>query len=236
MRTESSSTTNCEATEGLVCDASRGDAAAIVELLQRYLPGLRRFLRLHAGRLLLARESCCDLVQSVCLDVLENVARFRHGGEAGFRRWLYATARRKIADRYEYYRAAKRNVEREEPTPSCPQTDLELQASYRCFYTPSQQAAAREELGCAKEAFARLPADQQQVILYAKVFGLRRAEIAKEMGRSEGAVRVLLCRALANLARCRSRKVRRPLSPRGRRKPNPAAACAVARELGDSAS
>jgi DNA-directed RNA polymerase specialized sigma24 family protein len=38
------------------------------------------------------------------------------------------------------------------------------------------------------------------VISLARIVGLSHAEIAKEMGRSEGAVRTLLSRALARLA------------------------------------
>jgi len=188
--------------EKLVASASRGDAAAVDVLLERYLPGLRGFLRLRAGRLLLEKESCSDLAQSVCRDVLENMPRFRYDGEAGFRKWLYTTAARKIADRYEYYRAAKRNVAREHAPieRSAGDNDFDVLGAYRSFYTPSQHAAAREELGRIEAAFTELPDEQQQVILYAKMMGLPRAEIAREMGKTEGAVRTLLCRALAHLA------------------------------------
>lgn len=188
-----------DATARLVTEASGGDPIAVEALLQQYLPGLRGFLRLRAGQMLLAKESCSDLAQSVCRDVIENMGRFRYDGEAGFRRWLYTTALRKVADRYEYYRAQRRDIAREK-TPAQSGTDEELLASYRSFYTPSQHAAAREELSRVEQAFQDLPEEQQQVILMAKMIGLPRAEIAREMGRTEGAVRTLLCRALARLA------------------------------------
>ena len=169
----------------------------VAELLRQHLPGLRGFLRLRAGRLVLDRESCSDLAQSVCRDVLENAERMRFGGEGGFRKWLYTTALRKIADRYEYYLAAKRaagreaRVERDEAG--------ETLAAYGGFYSPSQQAAASEELGRVESAFERLSAEQQDVILMAKMMGLSRAEIATELGKSEVAVRSILSRALAQL-------------------------------------
>ncbi|MCB9882292.1 MAG: sigma-70 family RNA polymerase sigma factor [Planctomycetes bacterium] len=186
----------------LVESASRGDEEAVEVLLARYLPGLQAFVRLRAGRMLLARESCSDLAQSVCRDVLENVDRFQYRGEIAFKKWLFTTAMRKIADRYEYYRAAKRDVARE-ATPSPGKstvTDLDVLNCYRAFYTPSQHAVAREELERAEQAFQSLPEDQQEVIVLAKVVGMSRAEIAVEMGRSEGAVRTLLHRSLAHLA------------------------------------
>jgi hypothetical protein len=47
--------------------------------------------------------------------------------------------------------------------------------------------------------FAQLPEDYRQVITLARIVGLSHAEIAGEMGRNEGTVRVLLHRALVRL-------------------------------------
>lgn len=183
----------------LLAGATRGDEAAVAELLRRHLPGLRGFLRLRAGRLLLEKESCSDLAQSVCRDVLQQAERFRFDGEAGFRKWLYTTALRKIADRYEYYLAAKRDAEREAAQRADGSRAGETLHAYAGFYSPSQQAAAREELTRVEAAFARLAEEQQEVILMAKMMGLSRGEIAQELGKSEGAVRMLLSRSMARL-------------------------------------
>ncbi len=179
--------------------ATQGNGVAVDKLLQRFLPGLRGFLRLRAGKMLLDKESCSDLAQSVCRDVLENMDAFRYGGEAGFRSWLFTTALRKLADRYEYYRAAKRNAGREQPRDQHATID-ELVAGYSPLFSPSQHAVAHEELGRIATAFSKLPDEQQQVILMARMMDLSRTEIAEEMGRSEGAVRTLLSRSLARLA------------------------------------
>lgn len=174
--------------------ATRGDPAAVSHLLQRYLPGLRQFVRLRAGNVVAGREDHSDIVQSACRDVLENLARYRHGGDDGFRRWLYRTALRKIADRYEYYRAQKRDVGREghlSPSGSGFLGDVP---------TPSQHAIANEEARRIDRALADMSDDYREVIVLAKYVGLSRREIAAEMGRSELAVRTLLSRALAQLA------------------------------------
>ncbi|MCA8973402.1 MAG: sigma-70 family RNA polymerase sigma factor [Planctomycetes bacterium] len=167
------------------------------ELLRRFLPGLRGFLRLRAGRLLLEKESCSDLAQSVCRDVLENVGKLQLDGEESFRRWLYTTAARKIADRYEYYLAGRRNVNREADRHTG--DDARTLEAYAGFYSPSQHAAAREELLRVEDAFARLRSEEQDVVLMAKMMGLSRQQIAAETGRSEAAVRKQLSRALARL-------------------------------------
>ena len=174
--------------------ATRGDPAAVSQLLQRYLPGLRQFVRLRAGNVVAGREDYSDIVQSACRDVLENLARYRHGGDDGFRRWLYRTALRKIADRYEYYRAQKRDVGREgrvSPSGSGFLGDIP---------SPSQQAIANEEARRIGNALADMSDDYREVIVLAKYVGLSHREIAAEMGRSELAVRTLLSRALARLA------------------------------------
>lgn len=179
----------------LVDHASTGDSLAIDELLDRYLPSVRAYLRLRAGRLLLDKESASDLAQSVCRVVLENMGRFQYDDEDGFRRWLFMTAERKVLDRHDYYTAQKRSpaagVER----------DLEATLSaYATLHTPSQAAMAQEELARLERAIGRLPEDMREVVILAKIVGLSRAAIAEELGKSEGAVRMVLHRALARLA------------------------------------
>lgn len=180
--------------ESLLRRASQRDGAAVAVLLQQHLPALRAFVRLKAGPMLLAKESCSDLAQSVCRDVLENAERFRFGGEAEFRTWLFTTAMRKIADRAEHWQAGKRDPAREHAAAT------EALSGYAAFYSPSGQAAAREELERVEAGFGKLAADKQDVILKARILGMSHAEIAKELGKSEGAVRTMLSRALAELA------------------------------------
>jgi DNA-directed RNA polymerase specialized sigma24 family protein len=97
-----------ERSEDLLAASAAGDGAALRTLLQRHVAGLRAYIRLRMGAPLRAHEASCDLVQSVCREILENADRFRHGGEDGFRHWLYRMAHRKIADRAAFYAAAKR--------------------------------------------------------------------------------------------------------------------------------
>ena len=189
-------------TAALVDSASRGDAVAVDRLLERYLPGLRAFVRLQAGPMLRARESASDLVQSVCREVLLKIDSFQYGGESGFKRWLYVMATRKIADRQDYWQAAKRDIRRETPLQGHDEAapDDDLLQCYRTCFTPSRQAMAREELQLVERAFETLRPEQREVILLSRLVGLRHAEIAEQLGRSEQAVRSLLSRSLAELA------------------------------------
>lgn len=174
----------------LVERAARGDASAVEALLQRHMGDLRAYVRLRSGPSLRAKEATCDIVQSVCRDVLGNLERFQYPGEAAFRAWLFVTAQRKIADKVEYWSAQRRDVAREVP----------LEDVYRTLGSPSEAAMGREALARFEEAFDELKEDQREVILLSRVVGLPRTDVALRMGRSEAGVRNLLSRALAELA------------------------------------
>ncbi len=182
----------------LLARLREGDSDAIEALLERNLPGLRGYVRLHGGALLRSKESSTDLVQSVCREVLEHIDRFRYPSEAGFRQWLYVTAMRKIRRRYEYWGAQRRDAAREVPLDDGASSDL--LDCYGSLCTPSQEAVAHEQVERIEAAFDRLPEDYREAIVLARVVGLSRAEIGERLGRSEGAVRTLLSRALARLA------------------------------------
>lgn len=183
--------------EALVAAAARGEESAVHLLLQEYLPRIRAYVRLRSGPALLDHESRSDLVQSICRDLLENVHRLHSTDIEGFQAWLFSTAKRKLADRAAQWCTKKRDPLRECDTPL---EEAEMLSSCRTFFTPSQQASAREELARVVTALRELPAERREVILLAKVLGLSRQEIGLRLGRSEGAVRVLLTRALADLA------------------------------------
>jgi RNA polymerase sigma-70 factor (ECF subfamily) len=192
-------------TAELVDSASRGNRLALDALLDRFLPGLEAFVRLRSGRLLLERESTADVVQSVCREVLEDLPRVKYENELHFKRWLYMTALRKIGDRYEYYRAEKRDPRKEmrldtTGADASAARDERLLDAYASVCTPSRQAALREELARVESAFAKLPDEYREVISLARILGLPHAEVAAQMGRSEGATRALLFRALGRLS------------------------------------
>ena len=187
--------------ERLTRAAANGDREALEDLLSRYQGELRAFVRLRTGPELRARESSADLVQSVCREVLENAERFRFPGETAFKDWLYTTAARKVARRLEYYRAEKRDARQDAPMRE--ESDEErasLAASYRRYSSPSSPARRAEELERVENAFDVLTDEQREIVTLAHLVGLSRAEIGERLGKSEGAVRVALHRALATLA------------------------------------
>src|SRR5262245_6985429 len=92
--------------------AARGDEHAVGEILERHLPALRFYVRVKASPALLEREHESDIVQSVCLELLEHAASFEFRGEAAFRQWLFTAALRKLVEKDRYWNAGKRDAKR----------------------------------------------------------------------------------------------------------------------------
>jgi RNA polymerase sigma factor (sigma-70 family) len=160
-------------------------------LVARYLPSLRAFVRLRMGAELRAKEESCDIVQSVAREVLHHAERFQHGGESGFREWLFTTAHRKVVNHLQHWRAQKRSGVRDTALPE------ELAG---LSGTPSRHASAREELAAVESAFDALSAEQREVVTCSRLLGMSHAEIAQRLGKTEVAVRKTLSRGLARLA------------------------------------
>lgn len=185
-------------TKPLVDRATRGDLRAIEALLEKYLPGLRAFVRLRIGPELRAKESSSDITQSVCRELIERLERFEWQGEEAFRSWLFIAALRKVADRAEHYRVGKRDLGRE--AAFAPEAGNESAwECYRSLSSPSQQAIARELAERIESAFDALSSEEREVVTLAKIVGLSRAQIGERLGKCEGNVRVVLHRALARV-------------------------------------
>jgi RNA polymerase sigma-70 factor (ECF subfamily) len=187
-----------EDTGHLVRLASSGDAGAVHELLARYHGPLADYVRRHQGAGLAQKESSSDLVQSVCREVLEDLTdgSFRYRGEAEFRQWLFQVAINKIRMRGRYWNAERRDADREaDAAPSCggePPLATE---------TPSRVAVHQEQEQQLRAALARLPEEQRKIVEWARLEGLSHREIGERLRVTESHSRVLLARAMAQLAK-----------------------------------
>ncbi|HEX6810674.1 MAG TPA: sigma-70 family RNA polymerase sigma factor [Planctomycetota bacterium] len=171
-----------------------GSRPPLDELLARHLPALRVFVRLQAGPALRQRESCSDLVQSTCLELVQGLDRVEWRGHDAFRAWLFAAALNKIRERDRYHHAARRDAGREVDDPR------EIEAAYGSLLSPSRVAMGHEKIAQLEAAFDQLSTDHREVIVWCRVVGLSQDEVAARMGRTVDSVRNLLLRALARLA------------------------------------
>lgn len=195
------SSANTPAADDLFARAAAGDDAAREQLLVDNLPRLEAYLRLKVGAALRRKESIRDLVQSVCIEVLQDLPKFEFRGAAQFRHWLCVHALHKLINKREYYGAKKRDIARERsPGRRTADSEASVLECYATMCTPSRVASGEEQLRRFEAAFAELPQDYQQAIALSRIVGLDYAEIAAQLQRSEGAVRNLVYRGLAKLS------------------------------------
>jgi RNA polymerase sigma factor (sigma-70 family) len=136
----------------------------------------------------------------VCAELLSERSRFEYRGEAQFRRWLYQATEHKLIERARYWRSAKRALARDAPVMLDNGSASSVLAGYACLFTPSRDACAREDVERLERAFDALPPAYREIIVLSRYLGCSHAEIAARLGKTEGAVRTLLCRALARLS------------------------------------
>jgi len=184
----------------LVAAAQRGNGDALDALLRRHLPALRAFVRAKSGPRIRERESCSDLVQTVCREALGSLREYEWRGEGSFRHWLYQLALNKIRNRVDYYGAARRNVDREVRGDGGDDGTGALAEAYASVCGPSQFAIAREAVENFEACLDELSEDHREIVLLSRVVGMGHGEIAEELGIDRGTVRTRLSRALARLS------------------------------------
>ncbi len=165
----------------LVHLAQSGDGEAFSQLYEAYFAPVYRFIYFRVADELLAE----DMASQVFLKAWENLHSYRPRGP--FLAWLYAIARNAVIDSY---RTRKQVISLEDAAPIASQEEklddqLELEFEVKALQTAMQ----------------RLTQEQQEVITLKFIADYNTTQIAKEMGKSEGAIRALQMRALQALAR-----------------------------------
>jgi RNA polymerase sigma-70 factor (ECF subfamily) len=165
--------------ERLLIEAAQSDPGRFAELYEN------NFNRVYAfvARRVNDREEAQDLTAEVFHQALKNLGRFQWRG-VPFSAWLLRIAANALADRWQ---RAARGVE--VPTDD----SLEDRAE------STGAAAEVERRAMLFQLVERLPDDQRLVIVRRFVDQKSIREIARELGRSEGAVKQLQFRALETL-------------------------------------
>lgn len=164
--------------ETAILEACRSDPAAFSTLYHRYLMAMYRYVYFRVG----SRAETEDLVSQVFLAALEGMPQYRHRGY--FAAWLFAIARRKIAD---FYRARQAQ----------PLDSLAGDASAED--DPLSQVIADQELRSLLALVARQPEKDQELLRLRFAAGLSFDQIAALLKRSPAAVKMSLYRLLHRL-------------------------------------
>jgi RNA polymerase sigma-70 factor (ECF subfamily) len=171
---------------------ARVDPARFEALYRKYLAQVYSYAYYELGD----HHDAEDATERTFVAALTNLHRFEERarpedghGASTFRVWLFRIARNVVADRQ---RARYRR----------PEEGLEAAVALTDGGAdPAVQVARRDEASAAWRAIERLPGDRRRAIILRFVDEMSTSEIAGVLGRSEGAVRVLIHRALRSVAR-----------------------------------
>ena len=195
--------------------AAKEDRERFGDLYDRYFPQIYRFVYSRVR----AQELAEDITSEVFFKALRALPRYRPRGSP-FSSWLYQIANNAILD----YHRAHRHLE------GTLEDALELPDHGAAV---ADQVVARDLLGEVWGAIATLPEQQRTAMTLKYQEDLKNAQIGQVLGKSEGAVKLLVFRG--------TRAVRDRLRERGVVLPeldaaeSPSVACPQAEPTGDPA-
>jgi RNA polymerase sigma-70 factor (ECF subfamily) len=184
-------------------DAPRlAEATAMGQFIAGRRPQLLAYIRKHLGTALSQKVEADDVLQEVSLEALRRAGELADTDRDPFG-WLCQIAEFRLIDIHRRYfgaqmRAAGREVGLDAPgndTQRTPFLNL-LVASI----TSASQAFSRDQKEMQlQHVLATLPDESREALRLRYVDGLPTKDIAERMGKSDGAVRVLLTRSLNKL-------------------------------------
>jgi RNA polymerase sigma-70 factor (ECF subfamily) len=169
------------------------------------LEGCRQWLRglaeLRVSPRLRSKFDPSDVVQQTLLTAHEKLGQFRGCSEPELLGWLRQILRNHIATACRRFRAAARDIRREQALPAFgPGSSA---GGGDClggdWSSPSQCVMRQEELHRLAAALAQLPEDQRLAVELHHLKGCTVAQVAEALGRSKQAVVGLLFRGMRNL-------------------------------------
>lgn len=173
-----------------IARARRGEREALDRVLTAVQSRLRAAASSRLGGPLRARMATSDLLQTTYVDVVRSIGEFRGDDADTLVAWISRIMENNLRDRVRFYSRQRRSAEEKHASPP------ELAADGR---TPSVEAMQVENLAAVGKALAELPEEQRKIIQLRLIEGREYDEIAATLGKSPGALRMLLSRARAAL-------------------------------------
>ncbi len=184
--------------EQLVPRAVAGDEAALTALLECNGAQVRSALERSYHSRLKGQVELDDVMQVTYLEAYLGIRDFVPAGPQAFRAWLRRIAENNLRDAIRKSDATQRRRAGDESPPweeSCRALVEQLAGSS----TPSRVAGRDEAKRLLEAALRQLPADYERVLRLYDLEGHSGPEVARLIGRSHGAVKMLIARARERL-------------------------------------
>lgn len=167
-----------------------------------YQSWLRLHARLQIDKHFQGKFDESDIAQQTVIEAWRSQSNFRGSSERERLAWLRQILANVLGhEKRRYQGTQKRDLRREQSLEkSISQSSMMLGAIIPAEQTsPSQIVQQRESEALVAEALERLPADYREVIIQRNLQGKSHEEIAKSLGRTTAAARMLWIRALRQL-------------------------------------
>jgi RNA polymerase sigma-70 factor, ECF subfamily len=184
--------TTGRSTGDLVRGAVSGAPDAVDALYERCAPRLLTYVRLRMGRSLRARLESRDILQAALVKSLQHFQEFRGTDGRAVMGWLARIAEREILDRADYQQRQRRDRAREVALDDRPELTARVTSVLSRVIRDERAERLEAAMDCLSDA-------HREIILLRKFEELPFNEIARRLGRSEDACRMLLARALTAL-------------------------------------
>lgn len=170
-------------------------------VVAKYEPYLRMLARTQMRKAFQAKVGASDMVQQAMLQAVQGLDGFRGSTEAEFRGWLRQILARHICHLDRDMHRDKRDVRREQSMEQkLAQSSMRLEGLLAGDGpTPSQNVVLGEHVLKMADAVERLPEAQREAIRLHYLEGMKLAEVAEALGKTNGAVAGLLHRGMKTL-------------------------------------
>lgn len=177
-------------------------AERLAEYIESKRPQLLAFIQHNLGPALRKKIEIEDLLQEVILAALGSLATFNVAGRDPFK-LLCQMAEQRIIDAHRHHVGAQKRSADREVSIDAP---MGINRSFGFInllvasMTSASKAFSRNQKELKlQQAFTELPEEQRELLRLRFVEGLPTKDIAERLGKTDGAVRVLLTRTLAKL-------------------------------------
>ena len=178
----------------------RGDRDALMEYLESSKPAIMAFINKRVGGHLRRKMELDDIFQEASLEAVRSLEKVDLSQREPIQ-WLFQICERKIIDGHrKYFASQKRDASREAAIPEGSQAAGGLANLLVASLTTPSEAFSRDQKQLRMlAALDTLPETQREALRLRYLIGLPSKEIAAKLGKSDGAVRVMLSRGLSRL-------------------------------------